>query len=507
MRASLTSWSLFLIVFCGSALYHASFGYAKEVEVTKEWKLLGENDTIPAGMHVRMDMTTGEKWVKQIDKDEEVPETHMAAAVIQEDGSVEVLEEPPNKEGEPNVQESKTYDYEMMHRTLSKLPDEEKDRFGGLPELPQSGDKVTITSKEREAFEKRMGEIWEKRQAELKELQEQVVDLPEVLKERIKSIRNYLKDPETHLNGMRLEEDIPEGMVTHLVSVLHDLEFQLTDVDMARDFHTLGGWQLLVSLLSEDVHSSQNKTISKLSRNMEAKIRSIQAHAAWAIGTAVKNTGEFFPFAVEEVKIVNGDRGKTTAVDLLVDVFCKDYKDAKAWEIRTLLSKAVYGIGALLRGNRMAQAHACKTGTIARLGDKLRQFSIGINSTNTKLIQRLLSLAGDVVSDVKLHGEESTVEVNNEIISSLTSSDWCDSTSNVLLSKSFLPVQLQETLLQTIEVLAPNCAWNESIDTLKTAIAEMGREWQQNRDDFDPEHLEQLQGMVEKALSSLEQGR
>jgi len=35
----------------------------------------------------------------------------------------------------------------------------------------------------------------------------------------------------------------------------------------------------------------------------------------------------------------------------------------------------------------------------------------------------------------------------------------------------------------------------------------MGREWQQNRDDFDPEHLEQLQGMVEKALSSLEQGR
>lgn len=155
----------------------------------------------------------------------------------------------------------------------------------------------------------------------------------------------------------------------------------------------------------------------------------------------------------------------------------------------------------------MAQAHACKTGTIARLGDKFRQFSIGINSANTKLIQRLLSLAGDVVSDVKLHGEESTVEVNNEIISSLTSSDWCDSTSNVLLSKSFLPVQLQETLLQTIEVLAPDCAWNESIDTLKTAIAEMGREWQQNRDDFDPEHLEQLQGMVEKALSSLEQGR
>ena len=36
---------------------------AKELEATKEWQLLGENDTVAAGMHIRMDMTTGEKWV------------------------------------------------------------------------------------------------------------------------------------------------------------------------------------------------------------------------------------------------------------------------------------------------------------------------------------------------------------------------------------------------------------------------------------------------------------
>ena len=35
------------------------FGHSKEMEVTKEWQLVGENDTIPAGMHIRMDMTTG----------------------------------------------------------------------------------------------------------------------------------------------------------------------------------------------------------------------------------------------------------------------------------------------------------------------------------------------------------------------------------------------------------------------------------------------------------------
>jgi hypothetical protein len=110
-----------------------------------------------------------------------------------------------------------------------------------------------------------MDKIWEKRHVELKELQESMMDFPEVLKERIKSIKDYLRDPVTHLKDMKLDDDQPKGFVTHIVSVLQDLEFQRTDVDIARDFHTLGGWQLLVSLLSEEVHVAQNKTTSRFS--------------------------------------------------------------------------------------------------------------------------------------------------------------------------------------------------------------------------------------------------
>mmetsp|Transcript_41064 Transcript_41064/g.49980 ORF Transcript_41064/g.49980 Transcript_41064/m.49980 type:complete len:110 (+) Transcript_41064:130-459(+) len=40
---------------------------AKEIVATSEWKLLKEDDTIPAGLHVRMDLSTGKKWVKLID--------------------------------------------------------------------------------------------------------------------------------------------------------------------------------------------------------------------------------------------------------------------------------------------------------------------------------------------------------------------------------------------------------------------------------------------------------
>ena len=113
-----------------------------------------------------------------------------------------------------NEDEITEYDYEMMHRTLSKLPEEEMERYGGLPELPQSGRKITLTSKEREAFEKRMAEIWEKRQIELKELQENTIDLPEVLKQRIKGIKEYLSDPITELRDIDLDEDLPSGVVT-----------------------------------------------------------------------------------------------------------------------------------------------------------------------------------------------------------------------------------------------------------------------------------------------------
>jgi hypothetical protein len=153
-------------------------------------------------------------------------------------------------------------------------------------------------------------------------------------------------------------------------------------------------------------------------------MRAVKAHAAWANDTAVKNTGEFFPFAVEKLKI--GDV-KSTAIDLLIDVFCNEYKYPNTWEMRPLLAKSVYVIGALLRGNRMTLQNR----QFGSVRGKFRQLLLGrVTSANTKLIQRMLSLASDLVSDVKLHGEESTEELHNKSIESFTSSDWCGAIIN-----------------------------------------------------------------------------
>eukprot|EP00980_Cylindrotheca_fusiformis_P023133 scaffold10187_cov195-Cylindrotheca_fusiformis.AAC.1 len=479
---------------------------AKEVEVTKEWQLLGDNDTIPAGMHVRMDMSTGEKWVKQIDEDgEEQASSTTESAVIQEDGSVQLIATPQSDEKPETAMTSENgYDFEMMHRTLSKLPKEEQERIGGLPELPQNvGSSRRITSEERKAFEKRMGDIWERRQQELKELQEGIMDLPEVLKERIKSIKEYLTDPIAHLNKMTLDEALPEGRVSHIVSVLQDLEYHLGDVDMARDFHTLGGWQLLVTLLSEDVHVPQNKTIGRLSRRTEEKIRAVQAQAAWAIGTAVKNTEEFFPYAVEPFSIKNHD--KTTAVDELINVFCHQYQDPGSWEVRKLMEKAIYGLGAVLRGNRLAQAHIVGRDGASRLGTLFYAItSDQIQTVGVKVIQRLLSLAGDVVSDIVLHPENATPDINTMIIAAFTSNEWCGATAQMIEVDEFLAVPVQQTLLETVQVLAPRCNWSDRKEVLQKSIEAFKKEWDRRESMFDAEHLEQLNLLANQAIKSLE---
>jgi hypothetical protein len=505
MRHTFRKFSLVLLLCVSFLAHHNQFGSAKEVEVTKEWQLLGENDTIPAGIHVRMDMTTGEKWVKEIDENDEVMETSTTAlTVIQPDGSLELIPTNDDVEKPKKIMNSGGfYDYELMHRALSRLPDDEKERIGGIPEIPQSTGSKTITAEEREAFEKRMGGIWKERQALLKELQEGMMDLPKLLKERIKSIKAYLEDPTTHLNEMNLDESSTEGRVTHIVSVLQDLEYHFGDVDMSRDFHTLGGWPLLASLLSEDVHVPQNKTIGRLSRSTEGKIRSIQAHAAWAIGTLVKNTGEFFLYAVEPFSFKGNDR--TTAIEELINVFCKNYQDPNSWEIRQLMEKGIYGIGSLLRGNRLAQAHIVGTGATSQLGKVfLTMVSDQFQSAGFKVIQKLLSLAADMVSDIVLHPDNATPDINTKIVTAFSTLEWCGATAQMIETDVFLAAPVQETLLETVPVLAPHCAWSDKKKDLQQSIEKIRSGWDQRKTMFDADHLVQLKLLADQAIQSLE---
>lgn len=63
---------------------------SKEIVPSHKWQKLMDNDTIPAGMHVKVNLSTGEKWAKSAGGDED--DTLSSTSVeLKEDGNVEIV--------------------------------------------------------------------------------------------------------------------------------------------------------------------------------------------------------------------------------------------------------------------------------------------------------------------------------------------------------------------------------------------------------------------------------
>lgn len=469
-----------------------------------------------------MDLSTGEKWVKinSDDDDEEgfirakaiydnngdvdaaaaavdgnnngVGKLKVESAVMDSSGALTIVENNDSTDdsdadatkNDANNNKSNNYgkDYAMMHRVMSQIDPEELERFGGLPALPSTDGNSTkrkeqLTEAGREIFESRMEELWKNRQEELAKAQESVADLPSMLKDRIRMITEYLDDVEGSLKDVLLEkkkkkeeegdDDDDDGIVyaNDIISALRDLEFQLSDVDMARDFHTLGGWPYLVSLLDNGVHSTTvavadaDAVVDKEEEEaISILIDEIQALAAMTIGTAVSNLGEFNGWALENVEMTlanilnsesTSDDDETTttaqqqttptltssALSLLVTSFeneltlrstqmnggsmavIQSYSNAKYKSRATYKLRAIYALGSLLRGNPTAQqsfismngAHVLVRdvlGTLSHVRGPLAGNDKVLTRLDYKFGSKVLALGEDVVMDVVLHEDE-----------------------------------------------------------------------------------------------------
>lgn len=475
---------------------------AREIEATKEWTVIGENDTVASGMHVRIDMTTGEKWVKLMDDDDKSKsKTAVRSVHIEGDGAIVAVDD----DDDDDEAEEPNYDFDMMHRTLAQLPEEEKARIG-LPERPETKTKKEkVTPEQRALFEQQMKELWERRQEELRKFNEDnLADLPAILKDRIQRIRDYLVDPHEHLVSMDLEADDPD-QVTHIVSVLVDLEYHLSDIDMTRDFYTLGGWPLLLSLMSAEVHVSSNQTTAIIPDDLLDKIHVIQAKAAWAIGTAVKNTGEFIPYATEEIWIGNH---KTTAVDLMLAQFTAASQEhmIQSQPVVQKLQKVVYALGALLRNNRPAQVHFCASGGPELLAMTLTGLIEEKSDPHAnKITKRLLMLADDIVSDVKLHQlheheheqESKSLQVDEAIMQAFSTEQWCQL---AVLALQGDPA-IYETALLTVATLVGHCSWD--MDVVQQAIFQIRDDWKAEGSDTDPDILKERLELIDSTMNLL----
>ncbi|KAL7434309.1 hypothetical protein ACHAXM_003978, partial [Skeletonema potamos] len=567
------SVTICLFLSCSGLLLQIS---AKEITATSEWQLLGENDTIPAGLHVRVDLSTGEKWAKlPNDDDAEADEKIKAAAVEDEGGSSSpvvnvatmdasgaltiVPDYDNNDTNNDSSDDSRTTkrDYTMMHRVMSQLPPEELEPFGGLPALPSSSSNSStkLTAKEKQEFEAKMELLWQKRQEELKKLEDSIADLPKMLKERIGTIKGYLMDSNAKLMEILEErhndddddddqdeedyDDDDDGKANNVVKALRDLEFLLSDVDMARDFHTLGGWPYLIALLDETLHDVNND--DDRTAAAAALVDEVRALAATTIGTAVGNLGEFRPWALEDVSstihelrnnTMVGDE-KVTALSLLTQVFKQELDQrteamaggtmavegpsntiAKAKSRATYKLRAIYGLGSLLRGNPTAQQMFISNNgpellvrnVLGTLSNVRGPTEISLSRLDYKFASKVLALGEDIVMDVVLHDQdyvqtdESTsdgikdkyaaegVVTANQLVASFTTEQWCDLSLRMLSPPTEVVGEtisrgIKERALGAVRAMAPSCQLNQGdrgdswgVEEVKRVRAEWNRE-------------------------------
>ncbi|KAL7459841.1 hypothetical protein ACHAWC_011766 [Mediolabrus comicus] len=586
---------------------------AKEITATNEWQLLGENDTVPAGLHIKVDLSTGEKWAKLPD-DGDDDESIKAAAVdgqqqddadgvkvdvatIDASGALTIVpdDDSNNEQQEKAATESSvdkvgsgqkaaTKDYTMMHRVMSQLPPEELEEFGGLPALPNSNSSSStkLTTKEREEFEAKMELLWQKRQEELQKLQDSVADLPSILKERIQTIKGYLNDSNSALKDILEKRNNEEDLVEEdddddnmnandIIKALRDLEFQLSDVDMARDFHTLGGWPYLIALLDETLHvvdaSDDNNNKSGGEESAAALVDEIRALAATTIGTAVSNLGEFRPWALEDVsdtvhelrtknnfadaeERLDGDDDASdmtvTALSLLTHVFEEELSQrteamaggtmavegqsntiAKAKSRATYKLRAVYGLGALLRGNPEAQQIFLSklSGPDVLVRNVLGTLSTVRGPTETtlsrldyKFASKVLALGEDVVMDAVLHEEEYVKVresvIRGQLIASFTSEQWCDLSLRMLAPSSEVVGEMsargiKERALSAVRAMAKSCQRHVEDSSDLWGVEEVKRvksEWNRegSGDGLDPIYRRELIDLVDGVLDVLQ---
>jgi hypothetical protein len=157
----------------------------------------------------------------------------------------------------------------------------------------------------------------------------------------------------------------------------------------------------------------------------------------------------------------------------------------------------VYALGALLRNNRPAQVHFCASGGPKLLGLTLTHLIEEGSTHANKMTKRLLMLADDIVSDVKLHSEETkSPQVDDAILQAFSTPQWCQLAVLALRGDS----TIYETALLTVATLAGQCSWN--VDSVQKAIFQIRDDWQAESD-MDPDILKERLQLIESTMTLL----
>jgi hypothetical protein len=333
-----------------------------------------------------------------------------------------------------DVPDSDEARFDRFMLTLRELPLEEQERLqlDSIAALPAAEKHATL---ER---------LFKERQAELKEIYAALPTAAGILTELITIIGDA------------------GASQTALSDALLDLEDHLSDMDMARDFHTLGGWQPLTALLQPHQPSD------------------VREKAAWAIGTAVKNAPEFQKWVLEQHSELDG----ATALQQLLQCAVQGEGEVSS----ALRAKAVYALASALRHNEAAQQHFIEQGGLGGLqqacdssaADSSSSSSSSSAKQSSQLITKVVTLLSDLLKEESSRTNNSSSDGSSDssnsaaaagtttaagdsgaLASALSSSaaPWCEHVHNLLQAATAQPgshTQLEKAL-EAVPQFAPHC--------------------------------------------------
>ena len=431
--------------------------HSKEIVGTAEWQRLDPQDSIPTGLHVRIDMETGERWAKiavaddndlisTVSQQSEFRQNPNGAGAGAGASSVSVgadaSQQPAVSQALIISSTQDNFDYDLMYRTYDRIPAEHR------PLLP---DKKSLSIEE---WKKQMRSLWDDRQKQIKDAMHTIADVPEIMKKRIEEMTALLsfdsKVPVTERNAA-------------LDVCLSELEYLLTDIDAARDFYVLKGWPLLFHVLLDP-------TVPDFTRSL----------SALAVGNAVKNQFEFTPWSLDLIRArqhplsTAAPQPPFTAVSALLSVLDRPHlsPDGGASSSKhpsngdasvALTTKSLYALSSVLRGNEAAQGLFVDKG-----GGKVLRRLLHTYGFDHKLLSRLLSLSSDVVQELDLkqqQGEGGAQQPNaGAVRAEFSGPDWCTGAARLLACQ--VPT-LEEEALSSLKGLLPHCGWKGTVEFTK----------------------------------------
>ena len=358
---------------------------------TDEWQPVLDGQSIPPGLHVRMDLSAGGRWAKNLPPSERGrsfgsgDDVSTAAVALNAGGSVIAVAEsagrPPLQDApppEPAAPRALTPASEEALSSLSSIVDASAaERARVLLELPQPELELEAAVHARmppAELAALLERVWGRRQAELATAWASFKTEAQQMRALIDSI---FLPPTTRANSTNATATVPADALTPaaLVDTLTELEYFVASVHNAEDFAAMGGLRAMARLMSMHVSSSSD----------------VAATAAWVLGTAVKGQGALIDVALDDGALV------TTSALLEAALATLAIAPEDPAPPLKLAGKAVYALGALTRFHARGQRQFLALGGARALAAAL---DAGVRAGDIALGVALLRKSANLVADL-----------------------------------------------------------------------------------------------------------